>query len=242
MDVTEFREKAQFCEGSADYGAQLFCSLLRALGVETRLACSLQVLPFTSAASVQTPINNLAKKTIYLDDKDGPNPTNETASPVIENHSSPPRRIGRLGQQHNLPEGKPVQSLTRPSRQGITNVPRPRHPVFWVEVFDRAYQKWIPVDPLATGSLGKPTTLEPGQNDPANLMSYVIVYEESGVAKDVTKRYTKAYIAKTRKLRVEVSERGERWLSRAMKLFKRGRILVRGFPIATNKMLTVVGS
>lgn len=191
---------------------------------------------------IQTSIKDFGKKTIYLDDKEVPNMESETASPVINNQSSPPRRIGRLGQHHNHFEEKPAQNLARQSRRSLRNVPRPRHPIFWVEVFDKAYQKWIPVDPLATGSLGKPTSLEPGQNDAANLMSYVIAYEESGVAKDVTKRYAKAYIAKTRKLRVEVSERGEHWLSRAMKLFKRGRILVRGFPIAINMMLTVVGS
>lgn len=45
-------EKSDFCaaanklEASRDVGAQIFCALLRSAGVETRLVCSLQPLPF----------------------------------------------------------------------------------------------------------------------------------------------------------------------------------------------------
>jgi xeroderma pigmentosum group C-complementing protein len=226
VDVSEFREKASSCEGSADYGAQLFCSLLRALGVETRLACSLQVFPFTSAGTVQTPSKDSGKRTIYLEDHDEDIVMDEAASSLFNNQSNTPKRIARLGHRDNRFEEPPRQVRTSVTRRSPRPVARPRHPIFWVEVFDSAYQKWIPVDPLATGSMGKPTSLEPGLSDAANLMSYVISFEESGVAKDVTRRYTKAYIAKTRKFRVEFSEKGERWLSRAMKPFKRGRILV----------------
>ena len=50
MQKTDFREAAQQREASRDVGAQLFCALLRAVGVDARLVCSLQPLPFSSVA------------------------------------------------------------------------------------------------------------------------------------------------------------------------------------------------
>ena len=52
-------------------------------------------------------------------------------------------------------------------------------------------------------------------------MSYVIAFETDGAARDVTRRYVKAYNAKTRKNRVEVTKGGERWWRRVLKLFDR---------------------
>ncbi|KAF4541277.1 DNA repair protein [Lasiodiplodia theobromae] len=52
-------------------------------------------------------------------------------------------------------------------------------------------------------------------------------FEDNGVAKDVTRRYAKAYNAKTRKLRVESTENGDRWWRKALKLFRRRTILDR---------------
>ena len=50
MQKADFRETAQQREASRDVGAQLFCALLRAVGVDARLVCSLQPLPFSSVA------------------------------------------------------------------------------------------------------------------------------------------------------------------------------------------------
>ncbi|KAI9722467.1 MAG: hypothetical protein M1828_004714 [Chrysothrix sp. TS-e1954] len=44
--VQSFQELAKSCEGSRDVGAQLFCALLRGLGLEARLVTSLQPLGF----------------------------------------------------------------------------------------------------------------------------------------------------------------------------------------------------
>lgn len=135
----------------------------------------------------------------------------------------PIQRIGRSRADRRSPprEGTPLTVPRRPK-----SILRPRHPVFWVEVLDMAYQKWIPVDPLATGTVGKPAKLEPALNDPDNIMTYAIAFEEGGIAKDVTRRYAKAYNAKTRKLRVDISNGGEEWFARLMKLFRRRTVLV----------------
>jgi Rad4 transglutaminase-like domain len=84
-----------------------------------------------------------------------------------------------------------------------------------------AHQKWIPVDPLTTHSVGKPFKLEPPASESTNSMSYVVAFEDDGNARDVTKRYAKAINAKTRKARVEITKGGERWWKKAMGFFER---------------------
>ena len=49
---SDFREAAQSLEASRDTGAQLFCAMLRAAGVDVRLVCSLQPLPFQPSQPV----------------------------------------------------------------------------------------------------------------------------------------------------------------------------------------------
>lgn len=76
-------------------------------------------------------------------------------------------------------------------------------PVYWVEVLDVAHQKWAPVDPLVTESQWKPQKFEPPASDRDNAMTYVIAFEADGSAQDVTRRYTKAYNSKTKRMRVD---------------------------------------
>lgn len=52
-------------------------------------------------------------------------------------------------------------------------------------------------------------------------MSYVIAFENDGTARDVTTRYVKAYNAKTRKNRVEITKGGEIWWRKVLELFDR---------------------
>lgn len=52
---SDFRETASKLQASRDIGAQLFCTLLRSTGVEARLVCSLQLLPFAATSKGITP-------------------------------------------------------------------------------------------------------------------------------------------------------------------------------------------
>jgi xeroderma pigmentosum group C-complementing protein len=54
IDFEAFKAAAKSRKGSRDLGAQLFCALLRSVAVDTRLVCSLQVLPFSAAAKGMT--------------------------------------------------------------------------------------------------------------------------------------------------------------------------------------------
>ena len=91
--------------------------------------------------------------------------------------------------------------------------------MFWVEVFNPATLKWIPVDPLVTRTIGKATKFEPPASDGENSMSYVIAFEEDGYAKDVTRRYAKAYNAKTRRSRVDCTKGGDKWWKRVARMY-----------------------
>lgn len=101
------------------------------------------------------------------------------------------------------------------------------YPIYWVEAFDEAAQKWISVDPLVTKTSGKPSKLEPPIGDQRNNMSYVIAFEDDGSARDVTRRYVKAYNAKTRRARLDAIPQGAKWLKRVLRLYKRSHRLDR---------------
>lgn len=217
--LSDFREKAKLYKGSADYGAQLFCALLRGLGLETRLICSLQPLPFASSAANVPLASAPSVSTIYAIDSDD----DHYEEDVPHMPAPKPRRIARLGRGRRAAATSDLGVIPGSIFDGSRAIPRPRHPIFWVEVFDEAYQNWISVDPIATGHVAKPLSLEPALNDPENLLSYVIAFEDDNTAREVTRRYTKAYNAKTRKLRVECTDYGIPWYKKALRLFRRRR-------------------
>lgn len=93
-------------------------------------------------------------------------------------------------------------------------------PVFWVEAFNMADQKWIPVDPLVTKTVSKPSKFEPPASDAQNILTYVLAFEDDGSARDVTLRYAQAYNAKTRKGRVEVTNGGAEWWRKVLELYR----------------------
>ena len=108
--------------------------------------------------------------------------------------------------------------IVGPSRKPIRES---KYPVYWVEAFNEAMQKWVSIDPLVTKTIAKPSKFEPPAGEPENSMSYVIAFEDDGSARDVTKRYAKAYNAKTRRDRVEVTPGGQRWWRRVLKMYRR---------------------
>lgn len=226
MEKADFLEAAKSLRGSRDVGAQLHCALLRSAGVEARLVCSLQALTFTSGGPTlgkpPKPKGKLsiaeqyARMTTY--DSTFESPAAATVSPI--------RR--RLGHPNATAFHAPTisqASSSRDSPRAPKIIRESPFPVYWVEVLDEGHQKWQPADPLVTDTFWKPQKLEPPASDRENCMTYVVAFEADGTAKDVTRRYTKAYNAKTRKMRVEsASSTGERWWQRAVGTFWRGYI------------------
>lgn len=92
-------------KGSQDVGNQLFCALLRAVGVETRLVCSLQSLPFnTTGQKLVTPQKQ--KPTVYADPDSEPASTTDGSVKGLSSEepsrsakkAAGPRQRRRIGQ------------------------------------------------------------------------------------------------------------------------------------------------
>lgn len=225
LDKEGFRKAARTLKGSRDVGALLFCALLRAVGVEARLVCSLQPLSFVPGGPtlsvprrVQTPSR--------------PAPVTPPPQPQQPAASAFPSAIrSRLGHpnaaDYRIPDTTPPQVVqwdgaTRPRGAGVKIV-ESDYPVFWTEILDVGHQKWQPVDALVTGTQFKPHKLEPPASDRENRLTYAVAMEDDGAAKDVTRRYAKAFTAKTRRMRIDgpVVPTGAKWWRKALKRYRR---------------------
>jgi xeroderma pigmentosum group C-complementing protein len=217
LDKDDFRSTAHSLQGSQDVGTQLFCALLRGIGIEARLVCSLQPLPFASSAQPSTPQKPGAQKTTITVD---PYNRQDGASPGKSKPSTPsyPKRLSRLerimGERHSTLHKTGIA----PQKQKAYHTP---YPVYWVEAFNPAHQKWVAIDTHSTFTVNSPEKLEPPLNFSQNSLSYAIAFEEDYTAKDVTRRYAKAYNAKTRKFRVDSTSKGADWWQRTTRFFSR---------------------
>lgn len=228
FEKADFLKAAKHMNGSRDVGAQLYCALLRSAGVEARLVCSLQPLSFTGGGpSMPRNYDYSQKATAPVDDYEEDahdTPSSHSlfafASPSDRAESGIPRTwLGHPNAADYHEMSAPYRPRPKPKIKSIQESP---FPVFWVEVFDEVHLKWLPVDPLVTVTVAKPRAFEPPSSDRENSMSYVIAFEEDGTARDVTRRYSKAFNAKTRKTRVECTPGGEKWMRRVMRAYFRG--------------------
>ncbi|KEF52151.1 uncharacterized protein A1O9_11777 [Exophiala aquamarina CBS 119918] len=122
-------------------------------------------------------------------------------------------------QNYNSSPFSRPERASGPPRKRIVDSP---FPIFWVEVFSPATSTWIPVDPLVRNTINKPKTgFEPPASDQLNSMTYVLAFEDDGSAKDVTRRYTQWFNAKTRKQRVESTKGGAEWWKQTMDVFQK---------------------
>jgi xeroderma pigmentosum group C-complementing protein len=229
FERSDFRTAAQSLKGSRDLGAQLYCALLRSAGIDVRLVCSLQPLSFNAGGPGMPRSSALAPRAstpevvdegeaVDISASNSPFGTNGPGNPGQP--FAPRRRLGHpnAADFHMPSMHAPAPVPRKPKQKVIHESP---YPVFWVEVFDEAHQKWFPVDPLVTESIAKPRAFEPPATDRENCMTYVIAFEDVGCARDVTRRYTKAYNAKTRKNRVESTTGGVKWWRKTMRAYAR---------------------
>ena len=221
VDSSDFITAAQSLEGSQDMANQLFCAMLRSAGVDARIVCSLQPLPFSSVPKAATPKKTAKARVMALPPYDHParSHANEedaavSSSRVIGKVPSARRRLGQPSFAAEAP--RPTVSHKKPAP-----VVKLSYPVFWVEAFNEANQKWVPVDPMVTHTVGKATKIEPPASYNLNQLAYAIAFEDDGTARDVTRRYAKAYNAKTRRHRVEAAIDGTRWWKQVMRVFRR---------------------
>jgi xeroderma pigmentosum group C-complementing protein len=201
-----------------------------------RLACSLQPLPFSAVAKATAPSGLSASPTVAeastpdLGANEEPINVHSKASsfgsggPAVPGMPFIPRR--RLGNPNAADYFMPL--INSPSSGSPKPKPKQRrihespYPIFWIEVLDEAHQRWMPVNPMDATSVNRPKEFEPPASDPENNLSYVVAFEDDGAARDVTRRYTKAFNAKTLKNRVESIDGGEKWWRRTMRFYSRG--------------------
>ena len=217
INLEEFIEAAQTRAGSRDLGAQLFCALMRSLGVETRLAFSLQPLPFSGVAKGPTP-EKPQPQYIFATQAIGGEGRRRSASPASA--PSPSNVHWRMSDYASTEIPPPPGQAQSIPKKRIKDSP---FPIFWVEAFNSSIDKWLPIDPLVRHTINKPRTgFEPPLSDPLNQMSYVLAFEDDGSVRDVTRRYASTYNAKTRKLRVEsTGTENELWWRRSLRFFRR---------------------
>lgn len=227
LDKEDFRDAAKRLQGSRDIGAQLYCALLRSAGVKARLVCSLQPLSFLSGGPLlpkpltkKTPSaaakNEEVRATLAKYEKMAEAPYSSSGSLTSR------RRLGHPNAAAYNFEPTASPPKKKPVFHTPTRIRESTYPVYWVEILDVGHQKWQPSDPVVMHTVWKPGKFEPAITDKENCMSYVVAFEADGTAKDVTKRYAKAYTAKTRKLRVEIAhDGGDKWWRKTMKPFRR---------------------
>lgn len=206
--------------------------------MEARLVCSLQPLAYVAGGPAMPKSREMLSKAslkagryraamAVYDEK--------LAKPVTPPVVPGPRR--RLGHPNATAYEVPVLDLPPLEPEAPRRTKQVRgespYPVYWVEVLDVAYQKWQPVDPLVTCTQWRPRVLEPPASDQLNCMTYVVGFEADGSAKDVTRRYAKAYNSKTLKMRVDGQQdaksrmgqgevpSGQRWWRKVMQAFKK---------------------
>lgn len=230
MNLADFATAAKDLEGSQDTGNQLFCAMLRAADVEARLVCSLQTLPYANPPPKSSTPQKTKRPVVFAIASDtDPNASDASASDAsigspaggLSKIPSVRRRLGQPG----FTASPKVVARPKEKKKPVRTL---SYPVYWVEAFNTAHQKWVPVDPMATNTLGKAGKIEPPASYDLNQLMYVIAFEDNGVARDVTRRYAKAFNAKTRRHRVEGSgEDGAKWLKAALRLFRRRQRLDR---------------
>ncbi|KAF3903312.1 hypothetical protein AA313_de0200045 [Arthrobotrys entomopaga] len=207
--IEDFKERAKSCQGSRDFGAQLFTALLRALGLEARLIFSL------------CPLGYGFSRAEMMDEKNTLDRTDEISTVVESDTDSSDSEMDWDSNNTNSrrPRGK---DSTKASKSSTKSIPSRAYdkdlkfPTFWTEVYSPVNQKWIAVDPFATGMvLSKDEDmcrLEPKGQAAARSkqqISYVVAYNADNTARDVTVRYLtkKVFPGKTKGFRMPEFER-----------------------------------
>ncbi|KAI1979129.1 hypothetical protein LOZ53_000397 [Ophidiomyces ophidiicola] len=222
LSKSDFRKQATNLQGSRDLGAQFFCAMLRGANVDARLVCSLQPLPFSGVARSELPTKNSGQCMVIVDENTKPSNQSDNVgdSNSLSAKLTATQRLRRFGHSRFSPGPSKAPKPKVASGVYSSAICESSFPVFWVEAFNEAMQKWVVVDPLVTNTIAKPSRFEPPASDRYNNMSYVIAFEEDGSARDVTKRYTKFYNSKTSRTRVECTKDGESWWESTMQFFE----------------------
>ncbi|CUM45575.1 uncharacterized protein AC631_03733 [Debaryomyces fabryi] len=197
--VTKFR-------GSRDIAAQGFVSLLRSVDLNARLIFSIQPPDYTLIAELPK-----------IDSTNHTSKYEVNPSPLLQ-------KFATGNNKKNLLASMRKKSTTVTDEIKIANYFEDSpYPIFWVEVWDKYVKKWVSIDPISLQTIEVPPMrrkckFEPPSTDARNQLTYVIAYDRLGGVKDVTRRYSLYYNAKTVKKKIHFrSEEDESWYNRILK-------------------------
>lgn len=186
-NIDEFRSVAERMQGSRDVGAQLFTTLIRALGIEARLVASLQPLGFgwTKAETYTPPKTDRKDSTVNSESEES----------------------GSSKSEEDQPRSK------KESKRHDQDLP---FPIYWTEVASPVTHEIVPVDPLVLSNPVATTPELQAAFEPRGakaerakqVICYVIAHSADGTAKDVTTRYLRrrTWPGKTKGFRMPVEK------------------------------------
>jgi xeroderma pigmentosum group C-complementing protein len=192
-------------KGSRDTSSQLFVTILRAVGIDARLVCSLQPVSFRVAA--ERPDDNRSINAAGKKQK-------KVATSGLSNEADTKSSV-------RFPFRAPAPRLSSPPDEGSSKAraakafssATSKPPTVWAEVYDERNCHWIPVDPIR-GYIGDAKAMEPPVSSKQNIISYVLAFDaDCDGCVDVTRRYT-SHWEKTNRLRGRELSKSEKEIGR----------------------------
>ncbi|ORX95525.1 Rad4-domain-containing protein [Basidiobolus meristosporus CBS 931.73] len=209
MNLQHLTNSLNYPRGSAEVSTQLFVALCRAVGLTARLVISLQPAPLKAPTSSS---------------KNGNSDVSSSASSPKTTKKSARRRGKQRSGVADVESGvmKTIKEEVTASKSKYFGQKREAEgepPLFWAEILSPYNNKWVSVD-CVRGLVSKVAEMEPSADNPYSL-AYVVAYEADGCIKDVTRRYTRQWGAKTKKLRVPVAKDGYDWWGETLSFYAR---------------------
>ncbi|RKP29294.1 hypothetical protein METBISCDRAFT_28336, partial [Metschnikowia bicuspidata] len=210
ISLGRFRRLVRAFQGSQDIQAQGLVALLRAIEVDARLVFSVQVPDYKSLRTAVEEAPNVGKEK-----KVEPSKLASEFDPVFIPN-------GRLEVLSGIRANSSADS-SKVNRALSTS----KFPVFWVEVWNKYSKNWITVDPavfkvVEVQPMRRKGKFEAPMADESHQTWYVLAYDRRGVVRDVTRRYTQYYNAKTVKKRIGFdSDDEQHWYEQALRAISR---------------------
>jgi xeroderma pigmentosum group C-complementing protein len=176
-------------KGSRDTSAQLFVAILRSVGMDARLVCSLQPVSFRVA--IERSDESRSSSVSKGKHRESSEQQSESSTPKVKFPFRTPRPKLSPPPDDAAQQAKITKALTSTSA---------KPPTVWTEVYDHFNLRWITVDPIR-GFIDDPKAMEPSASSKQNVLSYVLAFNtDCDGCVDVTRRYT-SHWEKTNRLR-----------------------------------------
>ncbi|KAJ3163748.1 hypothetical protein HDU88_006240 [Geranomyces variabilis] len=205
---------------SSEYSALFFAAACRGLGLKTRVVYSLHPLPLSLSKSKGQPASAPKKpakaKTTKRKGKAKAKATKRkrVQSPDSEEQESGNESDGHVSRPSSSRAAAPANRKLAKKASVTEYIPYPLR--CWCEVLSGEGAEWIPVDPVHN-LVNDPIAMEPKSSGPVQLqLSYVVAYEPDFGIKDVTRKYTTQWGARTSRLRLPEGIGGEEWWKRSL--------------------------